>query len=92
MLEVDFYNVALKKLKAMKKTDAKHLNLILSKIEDLRINPFLYDTKKLASYNQLYRVKVSNYRIIYKIENSILVIVMIDIRAKIYEALKRFYK
>lgn len=52
---------------------------ISKRIESLKINPYPADVKQLKNSNGLLRIRVGDYRIIYRINNEILVIVVIKI-------------
>lgn len=56
---------------------------IVTAIEQL---PHIGDIKKLQGHSALYRLRVGKYRIIYTVDNNILVIYIIDIgnRGEIY--------
>ena len=92
MLKIDFYRVAEKNLKQIKKSNPKIIDLILLKINELRKNPFSNNPKKLKSYNNLYRIKVNNYRIVYEFDNQYLIIILVDTRSKVYEVLERLFR
>ena len=92
MLKLRFSNTAQKQLRAIKKTRPALLELILNKINHLSINPLANGVLKLKSYDNVYRAKAKNYRIIYQFDNEFLFIVMIETRARVYEAVKRIFK
>lgn len=52
---------------------------ILETINQLSDNPFPDGCKKLISLEKTYRIRIANYRIIYQIENEVLVIEIIKI-------------
>jgi mRNA interferase RelE/StbE len=58
---------------------------ITKKIEDLRINPFLPEVKRITGSSE-FRVRVGDYRILYEIfhNENLIVITRIDHRSRIY--------
>lgn len=59
---------------------------IFSAIELLATNPRPSGVKKLKSSSELYRIRVGDYRVIYSIENDVLIINVVKIghRSEIY--------
>ena len=55
------------------------LERIRTAIRKLADNPIPEDSKKLAGYNNLYRVRVGDWRISYAIEKDLLVILVLEI-------------
>ncbi|QUS60092.1 type II toxin-antitoxin system RelE/ParE family toxin [Synechocystis sp. PCC 7339] len=60
---------------------------IVQKIDNLAINPYPTDTKKLKNGNGLFRVRVGDYRIIYKVQDNELVILIVKVahRREVYD-------
>ncbi|MBJ7900175.1 MAG: type II toxin-antitoxin system RelE/ParE family toxin [Cyanobacteria bacterium RI_101] len=60
---------------------------IIRKIDDLGINPYPPDAKKLKNANGNFRIRVGDYRVIYKIKDNELVILVVKIahRREVYE-------
>ena len=60
---------------------------IIKAIENLATNPRPQGFKKLKSLAELYRIRVGNYRIIYSIDNNVLIITVVKIghRKEIYK-------
>ncbi|MEM8642922.1 MAG: type II toxin-antitoxin system RelE/ParE family toxin [Cyanobacteria bacterium P01_G01_bin.54] len=52
---------------------------IAAKLNSLSQNPYSSDTKKLKNGGDRFRVRVGDYRIIYKIENDQLVILIVKV-------------
>ncbi|MBI5619797.1 type II toxin-antitoxin system RelE/ParE family toxin [Candidatus Gottesmanbacteria bacterium] len=50
--------------------------------------PSVTGEEKLAGYSHIYRVRVGNYRIVYKITSDVLSIVLIRHRRDVYRMLK----
>ena len=62
-----------------KKSNPGIMRLIALKIEALRENPLPNGAIKLKSYEELYRVNIKEYLIVYEFDNKTL-IVIIDLR------------
>ena len=80
--------------KVLDKLLKKDLDKILHKIKELRSNLENLDIKKLKkSKYDLFRLRVGVFRIIYRIEDDILVIYILAIgyRDKIYKQLDRIF-
>ena len=67
-------------LKDLKKIQVKYRNKILKKIDALADNPRPDGCKKLqgSSSPALYRIRCGDYRVIYTIEDNVLLIVVIE--------------
>mgnify|MGYP001567982839 FL=1 len=84
MFEISYSKQSGKFLKNAEKVLAKR---IFKKIEELKIKPFLHDSKIVEGYKEkLFRVRVGDYRILYEVNhaNKIIGIVKIDKRPKVY--------
>ena len=66
--------------KELKKIDKDEIPKILNAIENLSLEPYPINYKKLKATQHLFRIKVGNYRVIYSIENSQLIIEIIRVR------------
>ena len=77
---------AAKALKKIPKADRKR---IADKIDDLAENPDGPETIKMKGDNPLHRVRVGDYRIVYEIQDNVLLILIIKIghRKDIYRNL-----
>jgi len=53
--------------------------VILSRIEALGQNPRPSGVKKLASVQNLYRIRVGDYRVVYEIRDRALIIVVVKV-------------
>lgn len=61
---------------------------ILTKLEDLKINPIPHDSKRVQGYNTpTFRIRIGDYRVLYRInsEEKRIVVVKIDKRDSVYE-------
>ena len=68
--------------KFLKKCPAKQKQSIKEKLEQLKQNPLdeTLDIKSLQGYENLYRLRVGQIRLIYQIENGELIIFIIKAR------------
>jgi len=73
--KIEFKKSAVKELKSIPKKDLKKF---LSKINNLSDNPRPNGSVKLTSREQ-YRIRHGNYRILYSIEDDLLVIFVVKI-------------
>ena len=76
---MNIYEVVLSKTaeKNLSKLPSKIIALIIPELELLGENPRPKGCKKLKGFSDLLRVRVGNYRIIYSIEDKVL---LVDIR------------
>ena len=83
---VELSNAALKSLKNIPK---KELERIGKKIDFLEKEPRPANVEKLSGYDNLYRVRSGDYRVVYRIFDARLFILVIDIghRREIYRDL-----
>lgn len=72
--------------KFLEKADKILVKRLIEKIEKLKKDPIIPDTKKIEGSKGLFRVRVGDYRILYEIDhkNNLIGIVKIDKRPKIY--------
>ncbi len=75
------YTVEIKKsaLKALRRLDRATLDKIKKAIDKLAHNPRPFGYKKLVDEEGLYRIRVGNYRIIYEIQDRVLLIVILRV-------------
>lgn len=84
MYELEFTKIAFKSLNKIPKF---YRDLIIEKLEILRINPYeAQNVKNLKGKNDCYRLRVADYRVIFKILNKELVILIVELdhRKNIY--------
>lgn len=76
--------------KDLKKIEKYELKKISIKIDRLAKNPRPKNAKKLINQKNLFRVRSGDYRIIYQIKDSVLLILVVKIghRKDIYKILK----
>lgn len=72
--------------KELKNLPDKELKKIIEKISSLRVNPRPAGCKKLSGDDK-YRIRIGNYRVLYSIEDEILVIFIVKVgyRKDVYE-------
>lgn len=80
---IEFTKAAIRDLTAISKPVQKRLDVCIAGLAD---DPLPPGVKKLKNGNGLYRVRVSDYRIIYRIEQEILTILIVRIghRGEVY--------
>lgn len=84
MFDIKYSRQAVKFLKSL---DKKLVLRILRKIEKLKEEPILHDSKTVEGYSEkLFRVRVGDYRILYEVDykNNLIGIVKIEKRARAY--------
>ncbi len=64
---------------------------VRAKIDALAVNPRPPGVEKLEGDEELYRVRTGDYRIIYTIDDGVLLVVVVKIghRSDVYKALRR---
>ena len=72
--------------KELKKLDKQITPIILQAVETLAKNPYALASKKLVGSDSVYRIRVRDYRIIYSIKSSVLIIEVIKVghRREVY--------
>ncbi len=63
--------------KQLKKISKSYQQRVVSVIVQLGLNPYPFGHKKLSGYEDLYRVRIGDYRVIYSVENKKLIIIVI---------------
>jgi len=79
--EIEFKPRAVKDLQSISKTTQTK---ILAKIQAME-NDLKGDVKKLTNFTPEYRLRVGNYRILFEIENELIIIYRIKPRDKAYQ-------
>ncbi|MBI4846143.1 MAG: type II toxin-antitoxin system RelE/ParE family toxin [Candidatus Omnitrophica bacterium] len=74
------YKIEIKKsaVKEIERLPRKEMKAVLEKIKSMSENPRPHDCKKLSS-EEKYRVRCGNYRILYFIQNSILIVFIVKV-------------
>ncbi len=73
-------------LKELKKLPKEFSIQVAKDIDDLAKNPRPHGCKKLASNENLYRIRSGNYRIIYQIQEKMLIVLVVRVgdRKEVY--------
>jgi len=73
--------------KELRKLSKTMIPRILKTVENLSIQPHPHGCKKLKGAQFIYRIRTGNYRIVYSVENTILLIEIIRVkhRKDVYE-------
>ncbi|MGI0480286.1 type II toxin-antitoxin system RelE family toxin [Geminocystis sp. CENA526] len=73
--------------KELKKLDKNIIPRLISAVEELAQNPYPQGVKKLVNSDNNYRIRVGDYRIIYEIKSSVLIIYIIKVgnRQSVYK-------
>lgn len=87
MYKIKLSKLAIKDLKKIAKSELKKIS---AKMDKLAKNPRSKNSKKLINQKNLFRIRSGDYRIIYQIKDSILLILVVKIghRKNIYKILK----
>ena len=84
MFDVSYSN---RSKKFLKKADKVIVKRVIEKIEKLRDNPVIHDTKTVEGSKGLFRVRVGDYRILYEVDyrNNLIGIIKIDKKPRVYD-------
>lgn len=77
--------------KQLKKLSKISRILVIEKLKKLELN-FPPDVKKLKGYKNAHRIRVGDYRIVYRIIGGRIYVVLIAHRKEVYELLERLLK
>ena len=74
------YNIEIKRSahKEIEKLPKNDLKRVLAKIESLAENPRSFDCQKLSAQEK-YRVRAGDYRILYSIEDNVLIVFIVKV-------------
>jgi len=76
------YSIRWKKssVKELRKVNKTSIPRIIEAVEELALNPYPAGVKKLVGSEHTFRIRVGNYRIVYEIEKSDIIIEIIRVR------------
>jgi mRNA interferase RelE/StbE len=77
-------------VRQLKRIDRRVLPQIAAKIDSLAKEPRPHGCEKLSGYDDLYRVRVGDYRIVYGVEHQLVLIVVLKVgdRAEVYQRIR----
>ncbi|MEA5564046.1 type II toxin-antitoxin system RelE/ParE family toxin [Anabaena sp. UHCC 0399] len=75
--QIEFTEGANKQLKKLPSDIKERIDL---RIQELAIDPSSHGVKKLADEDYLYRIRVGDYRVIYQILDTILLVTVIKVK------------
>ncbi len=75
--QIELTNGTLKQLKKLPSDIRERIDF---KIQELAVNPRPDQVKKLESELSLYRIRVGDYRVIYQIQDDVLLIIVVKVK------------
>ncbi len=77
--------------KFLERLPLKRALQLKNKLQELQSDPFPHDSKVLIGYHSHHRVSVGEYRIVYRVENDVLLVPLIGKRNddEVYKKLKK---
>jgi mRNA interferase RelE/StbE len=85
--------ISKKAQKSLATLDSTSQDKIINKIKTLVAQTHSLNIKKLKGYQDLYRIKIDQYRIIYESQHKIITIhvIFIGARKEIYQEFRRYF-
>jgi mRNA interferase RelE/StbE len=82
-MKIEFGTRALKFLSKLEKVSKER---IFNRIKELDEDPFPSDVKKLKGEKDVYRIRVGDFRVLYRIipEDEVILIFRVDTRSRVY--------
>ena len=82
-MNIEFGTKALKFLSKLEKGNKER---VFKKITELENNPFPSDVKKLKGEKDVYRIRIGDFRVLYRIirEDDIILVFRVDKRSRVY--------
>lgn len=62
---------------------------VAKRVRDLASNQEIPNVKPLIKYKNIFRTRISNYRMVYRVVSDEIFIILIEHRKSVYESLKR---
>ena len=88
MLQIQFSQYARKFIKKNQTSNSGLIRKLGLAIKELTTNPLPQGCKKLTGY-PFYRIRISDYRIVYRFDDKILYVILIEKRDKVYNSLNK---
>ncbi len=84
MFNIEFSN---RSKKFLKKSDKQLVVRIIEKIELLKDNPVIHESKKVMGEYRTFRIRIGDHRVLYEVDwsNKIILVNKIDKRSKVYD-------
>jgi len=86
MLQIELSSYSKKFIKKNKTSNFILVKKLVSIIKELATNPLPSGCKKLTGY-PFYRIRLGKYRVVYRYDEKILYVTIIEKRDKLYQAL-----
>jgi mRNA interferase RelE/StbE len=79
---MDFYKIEWKAsaLKDLKRLDKWIVPRILQAVDSLKEQPLPHDVRKIRGSERSYRIRVGDYRVVYTIEEDLLIVEIVRVR------------
>jgi|GEM_PF-345758 len=74
-------------LKDLEKVPKEVRRRIKERIQEVRKDPF--KEERVRGYRNVFKTRIGNYRLAYKVEGDCILLIIVDKRGKIYEELRR---
>ena len=83
-MKIEFATKALKFLSKLEKGGKER---VFKRIKELGNNPFPSDVKKLKGERDVYRVRIGDFRVLYRVipEDDVILIFRVDKRSRVYK-------
>jgi mRNA interferase RelE/StbE len=65
--------------KDLKKIPSQQVAKIIAAIDKLALEPLHSNSKKLVDWENTYRIRVGDYRVLYELENSVLIVFVVEV-------------
>jgi mRNA interferase RelE/StbE len=78
-------------IRDLKKLEAKERRRIVAKVDKLSEEPRPADAKKLSATEEIYRIRVGSYRVLYDIQDEVLLVLVLKAghRKDVYRRFKK---
>ena len=88
--QIEFAPAAKRQIKKLPRNIQK---IIIERAEKLQMNPRPSGVKKLVGQHSLYRIALGDYRVIYKVDDNVLLVLIVKIgnRKDVYRGLSNLH-